>query len=295
MSSSSGVGSGGRSYSAGEVPVDVPVDVPTDLSAVDAGSETPRVSRTANDDRYTTSSPIGTQGPTETVAGAFEEEIFTNVFEQNGIPNPYGSSTWARYAELQNDPNFQAAVDAGRGFMDGTVSESEFLNAVSRLPKDGNVMETLLLVIRGSIEAANEDKKYHLKKLQGLNEISSFLGDQTRIFADASSKLQTLEKHSKKPEQKTVRLEYSVPDTSTVGTDGYAIAGSTVVKDVNRDQMGIEMKNIEAAQEEVKNNKQEVQTAFQAVDSKVNQLYQIMASVSKTMNEERGAPIKNML
>ena len=56
-----------------------------------------------------------------------------------------------------------------------------------------------------------------------------------------------------------------------------------------------EIKNVEAQQETVRNMRQTTTTAFQNFDQKSNQMYNMLSSVMKSMNEMRMGTIRNML
>jgi hypothetical protein len=52
---------------------------------------------------------------------------------------------------------------------------------------------------------------------------------------------------------------------------------------------------LQAAVEESRDARETARTYFQGTDQKVNQLYQILLAIMKTMNQERSSPIKNAL
>ena len=114
---------------------------------------------------------------------------------------------------------------------------------------------------------------------------------EMNAVANASTELSQKEHGKEKPQDERVTLDFYVYDSKNLDENGNPIVTEHVHKDVGREALGIEMKKLEGAIEEVRNNRQEVQTAYQGVDQKVNQLYQIMTGVSKTMNDERGAAI----
>ena len=53
------------------------------------------------------------------------------------------------------------------------------------------------------------------------------------------------------------------------------------------DNLAQEIKTIEAWQTTVQNQRQTAETAFQASDQRASQMYEIMASILKTLNDER--------
>lgn len=55
------------------------------------------------------------------------------------------------------------------------------------------------------------------------------------------------------------------------------------------------IKEVESMQETVRNKRQMASTAFQNFDQKANQLYNLLSSVMKAMNEMRMGTVRNML
>jgi hypothetical protein len=61
------------------------------------------------------------------------------------------------------------------------------------------------------------------------------------------------------------------------------------------DQLSAAIRQVEADQETVRNQRQMASTAFQNFDQKANQLYNMLSSVMKAMNEMRMGTVRNML
>ena len=59
----------------------------------------------------------------------------------------------------------------------------------SYLDPAGNIMETLFLVFRESIEKTNEDKKHFLDKLKMYNDMGDALGDYLKEVVQASREI----------------------------------------------------------------------------------------------------------
>jgi hypothetical protein len=66
-------------------------------------------------------------------------------------------------------------------------------------------------------------------------------------------------------------------------------------KYLDRNGLDTTMKQLEADQETVRNKRQMASTSFQNFDQKANQLYNLMSTVLKAMNEMRSSTIRNML
>jgi len=116
-----------------------------------------------------------------------------------------------------------------------------------------NVNELVLLALMQAVNAANQDLKNLALQIQKSNaQAGALSGQQSDIAAQAAT--------------------LAAPDSLQM--DPVAI--------------GAEMKKIEAMQEEVRNKRQMDKTAFQNFDQKANQLYNMLSSVVKTLNEMRG-------
>lgn len=289
-------------------PVNLPPGVVTpevtDKSAVvDTKGTIPAVKSSrpaATGDAYDTDDVPGVNGPGQGAApGELETEIYTYVFKPAGLPNPYNGNTYPPVEKkVASDPAFQPARDALNAYLANPTPQNQqaIVTALHGLPVFGNVMETLLAVIKMSVQDANQDKRYYLKKLESFNKIADKLSEQLNYLADKSSELSRKEAGAKHPEKEQVQLtDLKYYNTKTVGVDGEPVVSETKNEAVTRNSLGTRMKDVESQQESVRNERQMAQTAFQAIDQRVNQLYQIMAQVSKTMNEERSAPARNML
>jgi hypothetical protein len=65
-------------------------------------------------------------------------------------------------------------------------------------------------------------------------------------------------------------------------------------KQLERSRVNESLKQIESMQEQVRNKRQMATTTFQNFDQKANQLYNLLSSIMKTMNEMRMGTVRNM-
>ncbi len=217
-----------------------------------------------------------------------DRQIYDEVFAPNGIPWPGNASTTPVVAEqLRGTTEYGVALEAARQ-LDGTPeSIQNLLDALGGLPLFGNIMERLLCVIKDAVREESESSKYWLLKLKSFNTISQALADQQSLLADASSELAAKEKGSDHPEKETVAIDLEIYDTEMLDENGNPAVMTSHSERVTRTSLGTRNKELDAAIEEVRNNKTSSQTQFQASDQNKNRLLQIMTQVSKTMNEER--------
>ncbi len=64
---------------------------------------------------------------------------------------------------------------------------------------------------------------------------------------------------------------------------------------LSRSDLNAAIREVERMRESVRNKRQMASTAFQNFDQKANQLYNLLSSVMKAMQEMRQAPVRNML
>ena len=73
------------------------------------------------------------------------------------------------------------------------------------------------------------------------------------------------------------------------------LPGASTPKKLTRGELKDTSKELESMQETVRNQRQMASTAFQNFDQKANQLYNLLSSVAKAMNEMRMGTVRNML
>ena len=121
-----------------------------------------------------------------------------------------------------------------------------------------NLLELVVQVLRDSLKEANEDKNYFLSKLQDLNKAAETVSDYLDQLVQKSMELGEKERSKECPESLTDLI-----------------------------------KRVERRQEEIRNTRQMAATAFQNFDQKSNQLFDLLASVIKTMNEMRAIGVSS--
>lgn len=78
-------------------------------------------------------------------------------------------------------------------------------------------------------------------------------------------------------------------------TLGDRLRSASKKESLSRDEVETLMEDIEALQAEIRNKRQMASTAFQNVDQKANQAYNLLSSIMKAMNETRMGTVRNML
>lgn len=234
---------------------------------------------------------------------SLDADVAEHIFVRNGLPNPYNASTTPQLeSQLRAIPEFATAVQAGAQFAINPTgaNQGEFVKRLKALVAAfpyGNVMEVLFLVFRESIKETNEDKKYFLKKLQDYNTMAEELSEYLSHLVDESQRLSAASAGAKYPEKVTIGIEVRKFDLSTLDASGNVrqVNGFPQTRTVDRAGMNDTIKDVESMQETVRNKRQMASTSFQNFDQKANQLYNLMASVLKVMNEMRSSTVRNML
>lgn len=235
---------------------------------------------------------------------AADEEILA-AMAARGNPGMVNKETAAATYRNLTSPQYRAAfneaVEQTRAMIanpsSANVSKAaDYINMLST-NTGANAMEILFFVFRESIQATNEDKKYFLERLQDYNMMAEKLSDYLSQLVDDSQRLSAAAAGAKYPEKVTISIDVQKFDLSTLDKDGKvkAMAGYPQSRVVDRAGLNDTIKDVEAMQETVRNKRQMASTAFQNFDQKANQLYNLMASVLKVMNEMRSSTTRNML
>ncbi len=94
-------------------------------------------------------------------------------------------------------------------------------------------------------------------------------------------------------EKKARRRTFTRADMVGLGEEDDPLAGRRF--DASGLGLDGQIREVEAMQESVRNERQMASTAFQNFDQKANQLYNLLSSVMKAMNEMRMGTVRNML
>lgn len=244
---------------------------------------------------------IGAQGAELSEA---DQEVL-RALNERGYPilvnKETAAATYGKLTNAQNSAMFREAVGAARAAITNPTGAnvSKAADYINQLATQvgANAMEILFFVFRESIQATNEDKKYFLERLQDYNMMAEKLSDYLSQLVNDSQRLSAAAAGAKYPEKVTISIEVQKFDLSTLGKDGKvaSMAGYPQAKVVDRAGLNDTIKDVEAMQETVRNKRQMASTAFQNFDQKANQLYNLMASVLKVMNEMRSSTTRNML
>jgi hypothetical protein len=243
-------------------------------------------------------------GPTSTTEGQSQlDKELGALFEKNGIPNPYNANTTPKaYDAIKGTAQFSAAVTASNNFLANPTpgNQQKLIEKMADLQASqphGNIMEALFMVFRESIRDTNEDKKYFLTKLQEYNKMAEELSKYLSELVDVSRDLGTQASGAKYPEMELTSSPVTIKqfDLSTLSSDGNLVTTKTESKRLDRAGLNDTIKEVESMQETVRNKRQMASTAFQNFDQKSNQLYNLMSSVMKAMNEMRSGTVRNML
>jgi len=211
---------------------------------------------------------------------------------------PQGNSTAQVYGEISGELQFTDSVSLAQKYFENPTAENEaaFVKQVFNYTEGKvNIHEILFLVFKESIEETNEDKKYFLAKMKDFNTMGENLSDYLRELTEASTALTNQGEGKEYPEKERVSIDIKEFDLSTLNSEGSLELLSEESKSVDRSALNDQIKMLESMQETVRNKRQMASTSFQNLDQKVNQLYNLISSVMKNMNEMRAGTVRNML
>ncbi len=254
-------------------------------------------------DSYEMRRELGVVGPSSTTAGqtALDQEIGERVFVAAGLVNPWSANTTEKlYAKIKDTPQFNEATAALTNYIANptNANQADFLarmKAVEAQFPNGNIMEVLFLVFRESIQETNEDKKYFLLKLQEFNTMAEKISDYLSHLVKESQRLSEASEGQKYPEKVHINVEVKSFDLSTLDPNGNLRVTDQRTRSLDRAGLNDTIKDVESMQETIRNKRQMASTAFQNFDQKANQLYNLLSSVLKSLNEMRGGTVRNML
>ena len=248
---------------------------------------------------------LGVVGPKSTSEGMqdIDAELSELVFEANGVASPYNANTTpALYESIKGTPEFETAVTSLTGYLQNPTAANQhefaqYMKALEAQHPHGNIMEVLFLVFRESIKETNEDKKYFLMKLQEFNKMGEALSEYLSELVEASRDLGANAAGAKYPEMEMTSeaVEVKQYDLTTLNNKGELQTTSVDPRRLDQQGLSATIKEVESMQETVRNKRQMASTAFQNFDQKANQLYNLLSSVMKSMNEMRGGTVRNML
>jgi hypothetical protein len=154
---------------------------------------------------------------------------------------------------------------------------------------DQDPMRAAFMVFRASIQQTNADKAYFLSKLQRYNQIGNALSDYLKQLNDAmgsgsgcsdeDSGSRNVDTSNLDPDHRTLADRMLVERAWVEGDDG-------ILRTIRQ---------LQQMEGQVRNRRQNASTAFQNFDQKANQLYNLLSSVMKAMNEMRMGTVRNML
>ena len=220
-----------------------------------------------------------------------------------GDPSPYNPNTTEKNAlTVKSSQSGQQAVAATSEYFANPTAANEQaciqqLNGCADDHSQMNIYELLFICFRESINQTNQDKAYFLKKIQDYNNMAEGLSEYLETLVDKSQELSTNSAGKKAEDagKESVEVDVKRFDLSSPGSDGKIVNLSTETKRLERTGLSDEIKQVESMQETVRNKRQMASTSFQNFDQKANQLYNLMSSVLKSVNEMRSGTVRNML
>jgi hypothetical protein len=203
------------------------------------------------------------------VAPAPEDQTVVEAFKRTGVATPPARPSVELQKKLEASGALRAAIDKARVAIDSPPANRAA--AIKDLVKTagapgGNIMEVLYLVFREAIREANEDKRYYLEKIQAANKAADAISKQLADLSQSSSRLADRE-----------RTDAGTPRSAT------------------REDLARRQKELDAAMDKARAERDEAHTKFSAADQKVNQLMEMLTQVVKTIHEQRTVGTKNNL
>lgn len=288
----------------GQTPQSVPPEATTGLQQTD-GAEAieAEIRAQLRRDAYVAREQRGLVGPGDSEAGlsSADSELIEHVF----ATSPFNAATTPKlHSAIHGDPKlregFDQAVDATNAYLtnpteDNQRGATQKLTHFQQLLEHGNAMEVLFLVFRESIKEVAADSKYWIERMQEANKLSDSIADYMDELVDDSSRLSEKMKDydGEYPQKVTVDTQVKSFEISAAaarspsGQLQQPEATSVETKSLNQNSLNHEIQRAQMMAEQAKNLSDRFETQFQGTDQKKNQLYQLLSSVMRSMNEMR--------
>jgi len=178
------------------------------------------------------------------------------------------------------------------------------INALQANSGCQDIHSLMFLVMRQAIEEDNANKSYFVARIMEENKKSEALGDYLKELQESMVEISNKQKGQKSNDRPDVVSDGGVKrDTPPVVTyeDGQPTAKCEKISDsanpppYTQKQIESEIKNVETAQETIRNERERFVTSFEDFENKVNQNYKLLVQFLKTYNENVKKPIQNLL
>lgn len=165
----------------------------------------------------------------------------------------------------------------------------ESLNVVGN-----HISKSALDAMKSTIDDANKDKEFYLKKMQDYNKIGNVMSERMNALGEAQRNERELSKAEKKEmikkiseARKKAAEEHSKKSRAELTTKKNERKKSET-KSVSKSELDKTIRTVEAQQQTLRNKRQMSSTAFRNVDQRSNQLHNIISGVLKTTGDARG-------
>jgi len=171
------------------------------------------------------------------------------------------------------------------GKIDSTEISEDLLHYAAKLRETGRAMRLHARIdVRGGL-----NKKQKASIIAERRELMTNAGEAFKLAA-------RLEELAQKAQRKALRRSDLDDLGNRTGILSRRVDARLVtMRGLDRSKLNKAMKQLESQQETVRNERQMADTAFQNFDQKANQLYNLLSSVMKAMNEMRMGTVRNML
>lgn len=205
---------------------------------------------------------------------------------------------------------FASAVRAGKlavEYPTNAAYERELVRQLDALLESAagtDVAAALYHVFRESIEQQNEDKRYWLKRLEEMNEISDALSDYQEHLRDKAGQLAVRSRakpddegaDGHEPGRVRANLKALGPGAGRdTGLECDSIpCGAARARPLTKGEINAEIATIEADRETVRNRRQMAATQLENANKIAGQYISMLSRVLRTTDENRKGIIRNM-
>lgn len=180
----------------------------------------------------------------------------------------------------------QTPADTGVVYIDGRP-----------VVNSGNVWALLFAVLRESVVADNDDKRYFLGQLTKLNMMGTMMMEHLRELESAQQELSRKTKGKSASNAADTRVEFH--DVHYSDFSSFDENGKMIIEDNGRWQgtstdISNALKTHEQAKETLSNIRQQVTNKFQTADERTNQVFNELTSILKQIGDMMQSTTKNL-
>ena len=206
-------------------------------------------------------------------------------------------------------PTAHAAIEAGKSAVsspDEVGLRAEFtdrLGAVLGSGEAGNILETLLVILKESVSELSEDKKYWLNRLSQQNKMNEELSEYMKELSEAGQELGGRERAGRQSTAATVPVTVRTLDPVWLDNLGEPGARGAVcdpclatrAATLNAEQIQREQESVLGVQRRLRTALEETAARQAEIELREEEVVRLMAEVLRRVDDDRDGLIRRLI